>query len=84
MAGAVPKYIECNDAYVLDTDDLRAKVTPETKYLMLTHMRGKLANMQATGYGGRSGVARHLQMPSRTDARRVHKEATPTPTSCLH
>lgn len=46
-AGAVPEYIECTDAYVIDTDDLRAKVTSETKYLMLTHMRGKLTNMQA-------------------------------------
>jgi len=46
-AGAVPEYIECTDAYVIDTDDLRARITPETKYLMLTHMRGKLTNMQA-------------------------------------
>ena len=38
--------MECTDAYVIDTADLRAKITPDTKYLMLTHMRGKLTNMQ--------------------------------------
>lgn len=46
-AGAVPVYVESTDAYVMDTDDLRSKVTPSTKYLMLTHMRGKVANMEA-------------------------------------
>ncbi|KAL1514990.1 hypothetical protein AB1Y20_004063 [Prymnesium parvum] len=46
-AGATPKYVESTDAYVIDTDDLRSKITPETKYLMLTHMRGKLTNMQS-------------------------------------
>jgi len=46
-AGAVPEYIECTEAYVIDTDDLRKRITPDTKYLMLTHMRGKLTNMQA-------------------------------------
>jgi len=45
-AGGVPSYVECTDAYVIDTADLRAKITPDTKYLMLTHMRGKLTNMQ--------------------------------------
>jgi len=46
-AGAIPVYVESTDAYVMDTDDLRSKVTPSTKYLMLTHMRGKVANMEA-------------------------------------
>mmetsp|Transcript_23086 Transcript_23086/g.60766 ORF Transcript_23086/g.60766 Transcript_23086/m.60766 type:complete len:416 (-) Transcript_23086:713-1960(-) len=46
-AGAVPEYIECTEAYVIDTDDVRKRITPDTKYLMLTHMRGKLTNMQA-------------------------------------
>merc|ERR1711998_351293 len=44
-AGATPSYVECTNAYVIDTDDLRAKITPSTKYLMLTHMRGKISNM---------------------------------------
>ena len=45
-AGAVPAYVEATDAYVLDLDDLRKQITPETKYMMLTHMRGKVTNMQ--------------------------------------
>lgn len=45
-SGAIPTYIESTDSYVIDTDDLRSKITPDTKYLMLTHMRGKLTNMQ--------------------------------------
>lgn len=45
-AGAIPTYVESTDSYVVDTDDLRAKITPETKTIMLTHMRGKLTNMQ--------------------------------------
>jgi len=44
--GATPVYVECTDAYVMDHEDLRKKITPETKYLMLTHMRGKVAEMQ--------------------------------------
>jgi|UniRef100_A0A7S0J175 dTDP-4-amino-4,6-dideoxygalactose transaminase len=44
-AGASPVYVECTSAYVMDPDDLRAKITPQTKYLMLTHMRGKVAEM---------------------------------------
>ena len=45
-AGATPVYVESTDAYVMDMDDLERKITPDTKYLMLTHMRGKVADMQ--------------------------------------
>jgi len=45
-AGATPVYVESTDAYVMDMDDLRAKITPKTRYLLLTHMRGKVADMQ--------------------------------------
>jgi len=45
-AGAKPVYVECTNAYVMDPDDLRARITPTTKYLMLTHMRGKVADME--------------------------------------
>lgn len=43
---ATPVYVESNDKWVMDMDDLERKITPETKYLMLTHMRGKVADMQ--------------------------------------
>jgi len=45
-AMAVPTYVESTDGFVLDVDDLIAKITPQTKTLMLTHMRGKVADMQ--------------------------------------
>merc|ERR1719453_959849 len=45
-AMAVPTYVESTDGFVLDVDDLLAKITPQTKTLMLTHMRGKVADMQ--------------------------------------
>jgi dTDP-4-amino-4,6-dideoxygalactose transaminase len=46
-AGAKPDYVECTDSFVLDIEDLKARITPESKYLMLTHMRGKVTDMQA-------------------------------------
>jgi len=42
---ATPVYVESNDGFVMDMDDLEKKITPDTKYLMLTHMRGKVADM---------------------------------------
>lgn len=45
-ANAEPVYVESTDAYVMDLDDLEAKITSETRYLMLTHMRGKVTNME--------------------------------------
>ena len=45
-AGAIPVFVESTDAYVMDMDDLEAKITPQTKVLLLTHMRGKVADMQ--------------------------------------
>jgi len=56
-AGAVPMYVETTDSFVLDLDDLRAKITPKTKYLMLTHMRGKLTDME-----GVYGLAREFDL----------------------
>merc|ERR1719231_1505796 len=44
-AMAEPAYVDCNDNFVMDMDDLERKITPKTKYLMLTHMRGKVADM---------------------------------------
>lgn len=48
-AGAVPVYVEATDAYVMCIDDLRRKLQADDsiKYLMLTHMRGKVTDMQA-------------------------------------
>ena len=45
-ASATPVYVESTDGFVMDHEDLARKITPETKYLMLTHMRGKVADME--------------------------------------
>lgn len=48
-AGGVPVYVEATDAYVMCIDDLRRKLEADDtiKYMMLTHMRGKVTDMQA-------------------------------------
>ena len=45
-AMAIPTYVESTDAFVMDHEDLAKKITPDTKYLMLTHMRGKVADIE--------------------------------------
>jgi len=44
-ASATPVYVESTDGFVMDHEDLERKITPETRYLMLTHMRGKVADI---------------------------------------
>lgn len=47
-AGATPVYVECNDHFVVDLDDLETKmVSSHSKYFMISHMRGKIADMDA-------------------------------------
>merc|ERR1719502_1800730 len=47
-AMAQPVYVESTDGFVMDMDDLEVKIAenPDAKFLMLTHMRGKVADMQ--------------------------------------
>ena len=42
---AIPVFVECTKDYRLDIDDLRRKITPETKVLLLSHMRGHISDM---------------------------------------
>jgi dTDP-4-amino-4,6-dideoxygalactose transaminase len=44
---ATPVLLECTEDYRLDVDDLRRKITPETKILLLSHMRGHTSEMDA-------------------------------------
>lgn len=44
---AVPIFVESNWNYRLDIDDLRRKITPQTKVLLLSHMRGHISDMDA-------------------------------------
>ncbi len=46
-AAGVPVYIECDEQLVLDLGDLRRKIDahPDARFLMLSHMRGHIANL---------------------------------------
>ena len=48
-AGGIAVYVESNDAYVMDVKDLerKLKANPDCKYVLISHMRGKLADMDA-------------------------------------
>lgn len=44
-AGGVPVLVECKRNYTIDVDDLARKIQPDTKYLLLSHMRGHVSQM---------------------------------------
>jgi perosamine synthetase len=44
-ASAQPVLVEMTNDYVIDCDDLSRKISPETKYLLLSHMRGRVSDM---------------------------------------
>lgn len=48
-AGGVPVYVECDREYLLDLEDLKTKIAenPDAKYLMLSHMRGQISDVEA-------------------------------------
>ena len=47
LLGAEPVFVECNADYRIDPEDLRRKITPETRVLLLSHMRGYISDMDA-------------------------------------
>lgn len=46
-AGGVPVYVECNDQYLIDTDDLKRKIedNPNARFFILSHMRGHISDL---------------------------------------
>jgi len=46
-ANAIPRYIECNDQYIIDLDDFELQIGqhPEVKTFILSHMRGHIAEL---------------------------------------
>lgn len=46
-AGAEPVFIECTRDYTIDLDDLRRKANGGANVLLLSHMRGHIADMEA-------------------------------------
>ncbi|HTA45615.1 MAG TPA: aminotransferase class I/II-fold pyridoxal phosphate-dependent enzyme [Bryobacteraceae bacterium] len=43
--GALPVLVECNANYRIDIEDLRRKINPDTKVLLLSHMRGHISDL---------------------------------------
>ncbi len=46
-AGAQPLYVECDDRYLIDLHDLERKAALGARVLLLSHMRGHIADMNA-------------------------------------
>lgn len=47
ILGATPVFVECNDNYRLDLDDLELKMNEGAEMLLLSHMRGHISDMDA-------------------------------------
>ena len=47
MSGALPVFCEINESFAMDPDDLRAKITPDTKAIIPSHLSGTVADMDA-------------------------------------
>lgn len=43
--GASPRFIDCDDTFCLDVDQLEAAITPRTKAIMPIHLTGDVADM---------------------------------------
>lgn len=46
-AGGIPVYVECNQQYLIDIEDLEKKIqaNPEIKFFILSHMRGHISDL---------------------------------------
>ena len=47
MTGALPVFCEINESFAMDPDDLRSKITPDTKVIIPSHLSGTVADMDA-------------------------------------
>ena len=45
--GAIPRFIDCDDTFCLDADQLEAAITEKTKAIMPVHLTGETADMSA-------------------------------------
>lgn len=45
MTGALPVFCEINETFAMDPEDLRRKITPDSKVVMPSHLSGTVANM---------------------------------------
>lgn len=44
--GAHPVFVDCDDSFCMDSDQIEAALTPRTKAIMPVHLTGALANME--------------------------------------
>ena len=46
-AGGIPVYVECNQQYLIDIEDLERKIqaNPKIKFFVLSHMRGHISDL---------------------------------------
>ena len=47
MLGAIPVLVDIDDTLTLDIDAVKSAITPKTKAVMVVHMCGSMANMDA-------------------------------------
>ncbi len=47
LTGALPVFAESDDSFEMDPEDLEKKITPQTKAVMVVHLYGAPANMDA-------------------------------------
>ena len=45
MTGALPVFCEINETFAMDPEDLKRKITPDTKVVMPSHLSGTVADM---------------------------------------
>jgi 8-amino-3,8-dideoxy-alpha-D-manno-octulosonate transaminase len=45
MTGALPVFCEIDESFAMDPEDLKRKITPQTKVLMPSHLSGTVADM---------------------------------------
>ncbi|MDL4771038.1 MULTISPECIES: DegT/DnrJ/EryC1/StrS family aminotransferase [Thermomonosporaceae] len=63
LAGHRPLFVECDEDLHLDVDDLRRRLTPEVRAIVVVHMRGFASDMDAV-----CAVAREHGVPVVEDA----------------
>lgn len=47
LSGALPVFVEIDESFSMDPNELEAKITPRTKVIVPSHLQGGVANMDA-------------------------------------
>lgn len=47
LSGALPVFVEIDESFSMDPNELEAKITPRTKVIVPSHLQGGVANMEA-------------------------------------